>query len=810
MQFAESWLRTFVDPPLSSEALAHALTMGGIEVEDLRPLAPPFAGVVVARVLSVEKHPDADRLNVCRVDVGASDTLTIVCGAPNVAAGIKVPCALVGAQLPAAEAGGAPFAIKKGKLRGVDSEGMLCSARELKLSEDHAGLLILDAEAPVGADIRQHLGLDDTVFEVKLTPNKADCLSVLGIAREAAALTGAPLRLPSADPVAVTLDDILPVAVQAADLCGRFSGRVIRGVDARAPTPGWMVRRLESAGQRSVSALVDISNYVMLERGRPSHVFDLDKIDGGIEVRWARAGESVELLNGNTVALDPSFGVIADSRGVESLAGIMGGEHTAVTLDTRNVYLEAAFWWPDSIRGRARRLNFSTDAAHRFERGVDYASTVEDLEFIARLVVEICGGHVGPIDDQILSLPARAPVTMRVSRAQRIIGIPLDAQLVASLFTRLGLRFEHEGDVFSVTPPSYRFDLEIEEDLIEEVARIYGFERIPAHAPIAPAQMRPTQEKQRSLHTLRHRLAACDYSETVTFSFVDAQWERELAGNETPLALLNPIASQMSVMRSTLIGGLVDALKTNLNRRVERVRLFEAGRVFRADNSVKDGAVAVAGIAQPVMIGALAYGGHIEDQWGEHAHRVDFFDVKADLENLIAPRRARFVAAAHPAFHPGRCAFVEIDGAQVGVIGELHPRWQQRYDLPQAPVLFEIDLDAVSRVGLPQALAVSKFPAVRRDIAVVVRHDISAQTLLDTLEQTRAESACRIVTSIGLFDEFRPSERSSGGLSEGEKSLAFRITLQDTGATLQEDAVDAAIATLVERLVRTYGARQRG
>ena len=476
MQFPESWLRTFVDPHLTTDELSHALTMAGLEVEDLRPAAPPTSKIVVGQVLEVVKHPDADKLNVCQVDAGTGATLNIVCGAPNVAPGIKVPVALVGAQLPPAEEGGAPFAIKLSKLRGVESQGMLCSARELKLSEDHSGLMILPEDTPIGQDIRKTLNLDDTVFEIKLTPNKADCLSVFGVARETSAITGAPLRPLEIKPANVTLDETLPVKISAPDLCGRFSGRVIRGVNAHAKSPHWMVERLERSGQRSISALVDISNYVMLELGRPSHVFDLDKIHGGMDVRWGRKGETLKLLNGNTVELDETVGVIADEQHIESLAGIMGGDSTAVTLDTTNIYLEAAFWWPDSIRGRSRKYNFSTDAGHRFERGVDYATTVDHIERITQLILEICGGQAGPVDDQIVNVPTRAPVKMRVSRANRIIGVKIDADEIAQIFTRLGLTFERDGDTFSVMPPSYRFDIEIEEDLIEEVARIYGFE----------------------------------------------------------------------------------------------------------------------------------------------------------------------------------------------------------------------------------------------------------------------------------------------------------------------------------------------
>ncbi|MGG1946737.1 phenylalanine--tRNA ligase subunit beta [Trinickia sp. NRRL B-1857] len=810
MQFPESWLRTFADPQLTTEELSHALTMAGLEVESLRPAAPPTTKIVVGRVLEVVKHPDADKLNVCQVDAGTGSVLNIVCGAPNVAPGIKVPVALVGAQLPPAEEGGAPFMIKLSKLRGVQSEGMLCSARELKLSEDHSGLMILPEDTPIGQDIRETLNLDDTVFEIKLTPNKADCLSVFGVARETAAITGTPLKPLAIEPVQVKLTERLPVKIAAPDLCGRFSGRVIRGVNARAKTPQWMVERLERSGQRSISALVDISNYVMLELGRPSHVFDLDKIHGGIEVRWARHGESLKLLNGNTVELDESVGVIADDRQVESLAGIMGGDSTAVTLDTTNVYLEAAFWWPDSIRGRARKYNFSTDAAHRFERGVDYETTVAHIERITGLILDICGGEAGPVDDQVVNLPQRAPVAMRVARAQRVIGIAIEAEEMARIFTRLGLEYEFDGEIFAVTPPSYRFDIEIEEDLIEEVARIYGFEKIPARPPVAANAMRATNETCRSIHSLRHALAARDYAETINFSFVDESWERDFAGNDAPVRVLNPIASQLSVMRTTLFGSLIDVLRHNLNRRADRVRVFEAGRVFLRDPSVGASELTVEGYAQPKHIGALAYGPAVDEQWGTSTRMVDFFDVKGDVEALFAPRVARFVKAAHPALHPGRSARIELDGQAVGWIGELHPRWMQQYDLPHAPILFEVDAQALMGRALPSLTEVSKYPPVRRDIAVVVDQSVEVQALLDEMQKALGEPACKFVQRVALFDEFRAKSSTSGGMAAHEKSLAFRVTLQDTGGTLQDETVDLAVKALVDCLARVYGARLRG
>jgi phenylalanyl-tRNA synthetase beta chain len=807
MQFSESWLRTLVDPKMTSDELSHLLTMSGLEVEDVEPVAPPFSNVVVANVVEVARHPNADRLNVCQVDAGTGTLLNIVCGAPNVRPGMKVPCALAGAKLPPGD-DGKPFEIKVGKLRGVESQGMLCSARELKLSEDHGGLLELPSDAPVGQNFRDYYQLNDLRFTIKLTPNKADCLSVLGVAREVSALTGSPLKEPTFKKVEVNSQEKLPVEVSAPDLCGRFSGRVIRGLNARAQTPDWMKRRLERSGQRSISALVDISNYVMLELGRPTHVFDLDKIHGGLHVRWGKKGESLKLLNGNTVEVDDWVGVIADDKEIESLAGIMGGDSTAVSLDTKNIYLEAAFWWPQAIQGRARRYNFSTDAAHRFERGVDYATTVEHIERITALIVEICGGEdtkVGPVDDQIINLPQRKPVSVRTARAVKVIGVPLTDDQIADIFTRLGLAFTREPGLFTVTPPSYRFDIEIEEDLIEEIARVYGFENIPALPPVAANTMRIAPENARSLFTVRRQLADLDYQEVINYSFVEEAWEADFAGNTNPIRLLNPIASQMSVMRSSLVANLVANVRYNLNRKLNRVRVFETGAVFLRNAEAKDGPLSIAGYDQPKRVAAMAYGPVAEEQWGQPTRNVDFFDIKADLEALFAPRVLRFVKAEHPALHPGRSAQILLDGQAVGFIGELHPRLQQKYDLPLAPVLFEVDAAALLARDVPAYQEISKFPAVVRDIAVVVKQSVPMQDLMDTfIAERQANAACDIMQAIVLFDEYRGK-----GLENDEKSLAFRFTLQDTQTTLQDDKVDAAIAAFIASVEKKHGAKLR-
>ena len=805
MQFPESWLREFCNPDLSAREIADVLTMGGLEVEELRPVAPPFTKVVVGEIKEAVQHPNADRLRVCQVDVGQGGQLNIVCGAPNARPGIRVPCALVGAELPPGE-DGKPFQIKLGKLRGVESQGMLCSARELQLSEDHGGLLELAADAPIGQDVRETLRLDDHVFILKLTPNLAHALSVYGVARELSALTGAALKQPKFDPVQPVHDERLKVKVAAADLCGRFSGRVVRNVNTKAVTPHWMVDRLARCGQRSITALVDISNYVMFEYGRPSHIFDRDKIHGALEVRWGRAGEQLKLLNGSTITVDENVGVIADDRQVESLAGIMGGDATAVSDETRNVYVEAAFWWPQAIQGRSRRFNFSTDAGHRFERGVDPAQTVSHIEHITRLILQICGGEAGPMDDQVLRLPESSPVSLRVARAAKVIGMPVTPGQCMEAFQRLGLpATSAPGDVLTVTPPSYRFDLAIEEDLIEEVARIIGYDRLPTTAPLAPITAKLPPESRRSRFATRRLLAALGYQETINFSFVEEQWERDLAGNAGPVRLLNPIASQMGVMRSSLLGSLLQVLKFNLDRKAERVRVFEMGRVFLRDGSVQTSDTTVRGVHQPMRVAGLAYGEPDGLQWGRKGAGADFYDIKGDVEALLSPRSGRFAAAQHPALHPGRCAGVWLADRQVGVLGELHPRWRQRWDLPQAPVLFELDLEPVLARDVPAFQPVPRFQPVERDIAVIVRDTVSHA---DLMEAIRSAATGGLLRDAMLFDVYK-AKQGTAAMAADEKSLAVRLTLASPEATLTDDQIDSAVRAVVGRIGERLGGRLR-
>jgi len=809
MQFPESWLREFCNPSITTQALADTLTMAGLEVEELQPVAPPFTGIVVGEIKEAVQHPDADRLRICQVDVGQGALLNIVCGAPNARVGIKIPCATVGAELPPGE-DGKPFKIKVGKLRGVESQGMLCSAKELQIADDHGGLLELPADAPLGQNIREYLNLDDTLMTLKLTPNLAHCLSVYGIAREVSALTGAPLKAPTFPSIAATNQDTLAVKISAPDLCGRLSGRVVRGVNTQAQTPAWMVNRLARCGQRSVSPLVDISNYVMFELGRPSHIFDLDKIQGGLDVRWGKAGEQLKLLNGNTVTVDDKVGVIADAHQVESLAGIMGGDATAVSDTTQNIYIEAAFWWPSAIAGRSRRFNFSTDAGHRFERGVDPELTVEHIERITQLVIDICGTPnttVGPIDDQRVNMPVAKPVTLRVARAEKVIGMPLTQQRVADALRSLGLSVtEGEGTV-TVQPPSFRFDLQIEEDLIEEVARMVGYNNLPTTPPLAPITASVCQEAQRSPHALRHHLAALGYQETINYSFVDERWEHELAGNVNPIKLLNPIASQMSVMRSTLLGSLLNVVKFNVDRKASRVRVFELGRVFHKDASVQNTDTTVQGFDQSMHVAGMAFGSAAPLQWGTKEQAADFFDVKADVQALLVPAVPQFEAAEHPAMHPGRCAKVLVNGQAVGHVGELHPRWRQGWDLAQAPVMFELSLDAVLHRDVPKSTGVAKFPNVERDIAVIVKDSVTHAQLMTAIHAAKTQGLLRNAV---LFDIYRPKTESVAmAMAMDEKSLAVRLTLNSDEATLNEAQIDGVVQAVVAELTAQVFARLR-
>ena len=783
MKFSEHWLRSLVDPPLDTAALCDALTMAGLEVEDVAAAAPAFSGVVVGRIESVAKHPDADRLRVCAVDVGAAEPLSIVCGAPNAAAGILVPCALDGAQLPG------DLTIRRTKMRGVESQGMLCSARELGLSEDASGLLELPQGLAPGRDLRQALALDDALITIKLTPNRPDCLSMAGIAREVAAITGAPAALPSIEPVTIDSDATRNVRIEDEDACPRFASRVIEGIDAHAPTPAWMKERIERSGIRSISAVVDITNYVMLELGQPLHAYDARLLDGDVVVRFAREGEKLTLLNGQTLDLEPDLLLVCDSVKPLGLAGIMGGEHSGIAGDTTTVFLEGAFWNPAVIQGKMRRLGFASDAGYRFERGVDFALGPAGVERATQLIVDICGGRAGPLSDLTGPLPPRKPVLLRSARVARLLGITLAPDAIADVFRRLALPFTRQGDDFVVTPPSYRFDIAIEEDLIEEVARIHGYDAIPTTPGTHLQQMLPAPECTRGVGSLRHHLAALDWQEVITFSFVASGVEAALDPQGKPLAVLNPIAAQLDVMRTTLLPGLIEVLQTNVKRRLPRVRIFEAGRVFaRAD------------FAQPTRIGGLAFGPADPEQWAAQLRPVDVFDVKGDLEALAAPLSLTTRAMPRPWLHPGRSAEILIDRKAAGWLGELHPRLVRHFELPSAPIVFELDAAALATLPLPVGHAVSRFPVVRRDIAIIVNENIAVQDILDALSEMKPAS----VETLRVFDVYRGPE-----LPAGRKSVAILVLMRDTQRTLTDEDCETVVALLLSRLQDRFSATLR-
>lgn len=793
MKVSVNWLKELVKVDLTVEQIAHTLTMAGLEVEEIHPVASKFDKVVVAHVNSVKPHPNADKLRVCEVDTGTGSLLQIVCGAPNVAAGQKVPCAMVGAKL--AMPDDKTLEIKAAKLRGEDSNGMLCSARELGLSEDHGGLLVLPGDAPVGANIREYLDLDDAILTLKMTPNRGDCLSMVGIARDLAAVTGAELRVPSVASVPATIQESRPIKLSAGKACSHYCGRVIRNINAKAITPAWMQRRLERAGFRSISPLVDITNYLTLERGRPMHAFDLDKLQGGIDVRFPKAGEELDLLNDQHVVLSPDTLLICDDSGPVALGGIMGGRSTMVSDSTTSVFFEAAFFDPAVVQGKTRELGLNSDAAHRFERGVDFASARNGVEYATQLTLEICGGQAGPITEAQTEMPSRPSVVVRVDRASRLIGMPVESAEMQRIFARLQCVVAPQGDALKVTPPSWRFDLNIEEDFIEEVARISGYEKVSAVAPQSSVPMLPVAEALVSRATLKRRLAGMGYQEVLNYSFIPEGWEEDFAGNTSPVRVANPIASHMAVMRTQLLGGLLETLRHNLNRGETRAQLFEIGRCFFADE--------VDLAAQPERLAALAHGPRHPEQWGaDKNERADFFALKGDLETLFAGHSLSFEAASHPALHPGRSANIRIGDAVVGVLGELHPRWQQKYDLPagQAPVYFEVATAPLLVARAPRYSPISRMQGVRRDIAIVVDEMVSARALEDAVRPVLGPT----VIEFALFDLYR-----GPGLDSGKKSVAFRVLMQDTDRTLTDTEADQIVRTVVDVLVSKFGATIR-
>jgi phenylalanyl-tRNA synthetase beta chain len=767
MQFSEAWLRSLVNPDLDTDQLCHLMTMAGLEVEDAVPVAPAFSQVVVAEILTAEKHPNADRLQVCTVNVGAAEPLQIVCGAPNARAGLKTACATVGAELPN------DFKITQAKVRSVESFGMLCSAKELGIAEAADGILELPADAPVGTALRQYLDLDDKLITIKMTPNRGDCLSMRGIAREVAAISGAPAQPVDCAPVMAAVVDTLPVVVETSDACPVYCGRVIRGVDPLATTPDWMIRRLQRGGVRAIHPVVDVTNYVMLELGEPMHAFDLAKVVGGIRVRRAKAGEKLGLLNDQTVDLTEGTLVIADDNSAAALAGIMGGAGNAVSDSTVDLFLEAAHFTPDAMAGRARGYALSTDSSHRFERGVDPLLPPVAMERATRLILEFCGGVPGPVTVVGGANQERAPIAFRPERARRLLGMDVGDAEMRAIFERLGLPVQGEGDAWLVSAPSYRFD------------------NLPAVLPESVAGMPSLPERQRTGGEFKDRMMALGYQEVVTYSFIDAKQQELVAPGAEQIALVNPIASQMGVMRGSLMPGLLATLRHNLNHGQERLRVFELGRCFLGTGSDQ----------QPLRLGGLAYGFAHPEQWGEGARVVDYFDVKADLEALLWPMTAEYAKGEHPGLHPGQCARVSIAGCPAGWLGALHPKLVQQLGLARVPVLFELDWNAVAVRDLPSYRTVSRFPAVRRDIAVLVDTGLSVGTLIEAVRSAMPT----YVTDFALFDVYQGK-----GVPDGKKSLAFKMLLQDTEKTLTDLEIDGAVSSVLKILADRFGAGLRG
>ncbi len=794
MKFSERWLREWVDPGIDTAVLAERLTMAGLEVDAVTPVAPPFDGVVVGHVLEVGPHPEADRLRVCRVDAGMDEPLTIVCGAANVVAGMRAPTAVVGATLPDGTK------IRRAKLRGVESSGMLCSARELGLGEGGEGLMALPDDAPTGMDLRALMELDDVTIELGLTPNRGDCLGVAGIAREVGVLCRAGVGGPAMTPVVAASDERIAVGLRDPAACPRYLGRIIRGIDPAARTPLWMQERLRRSGLRSLGAVIDITNYLLLELGQPMHAFDLARIEGGIQVRKARAGEMLTLLDGRQLTLDDDMLVIADDRKALALAGIMGGEDSAVGEATSSLFLECAFFAPSAISGRARRLGLHTDSSHRFERGVDFDLPLRAIERATRLILEIAGGTPGPVIDATspAHLPPRPALRLRAERLRRLLGYEIEPAAVGDILTRLGMTVRHDAKAagWEVTPPSFRFDIAIESDLIEEIARVHGYEAIPARAPHAGLRIRTPDDASERKTAARCLLAARGWQEVVTFSFIDADSQGLFDPDNAPLRLANPISVDTSVMRTSLWPGLARACAHNLNRQQGRVLFFEHGSKYISQDNV---------IKEENTLSGLACGNADPEQWGLPERAADFHDIKADVEAVLAvlggAQAWRFTPAAHAALHPGQSARIDdADGREIGWIGSLHPQLSQRLDIHRNVVVFELLIDRIARRATPAFRELSRFPSVRRDLALIVDDEIAAGAILDCVRET----AGPLLQSLTLFDIYRGK-----GIDSGKKSIALGLTLQDFSRTLVDGETEVLIAAVLEQLQDRFGATLR-
>jgi phenylalanyl-tRNA synthetase beta chain len=788
------WLRDFVTVDGDAERVASDLTSSGLEVEAVEPAGPPLEGVVVAEVLSVARHPNADRLSVCTVDDGR-ERVQVVCGAPNVAAGIKAPFARVGATLPGGKSIGAA------ELRGVQSNGMLCSGKELELPDDANGLLLLERDAPLGQPLADYLRLADAILEVNVTPNRGDCFSVLGIARELAARRGLPLARREPKPVRAGSKERFPVELLAGESCPRFAGRVVRGLRAGARSPLWLRERLRRAGLRAIHPVVDVTNYVMLELGQPLHAYDLDKLSGRIEARFAKAGEALVLLDGRSVDLRDDVLVIADARGPVGLAGVMGGQSTAVSAASTAIFLEGAFFAPQAVAGRARRYGLHTDASLRFERGVDPSQQARAIERATELLTEICGGECGPLvlSEREADAPRRAAVRLRRARVSALLGVEVPDRRIEQLFERLEMRAKRDSEGWRVTPPAFRFDIAIEEDLIEEVGRMIGYDEIPSTPGSALAVLGRATETRVSAERVADLLAARGYAEVVTYSFIDAGLEDAVNPGVVPVTLANPIASDMAVLRRSLWPGLIGAARQNLSHQRARFKLFEVGPQFAVEGE---------GVRQTAVVAGLAVGSRAPEHWEGTGPDVDFYDVKADVEALlrITGRSAEFafVAATHPALRPGRTASIVVAGTTVGWLGALHPNLQSRLDRPQhstaGAIAFALQLEPVFAARVPAFRSYSKFPSIRRDLAIVVDEQVSAATVSTVAREAAGEWLQQVV----VFDVYRGT-----GVDSRRKSIGLGLILQDASRTLTDADADRTMQTVMLRLERELGAKIR-
>lgn len=791
MKFSEQWLREWVNPEIDTQELVDQLTLAGLEVDGAEPVAGKFSGIVVGQVVSREQHPDADKLSLCQVTDG-TETFQIVCGAANVREGLKIPFAKIGAVLPG------DFKIKKAKLRGVESFGMLCAEAELGMAESSDGLMELPESATVGMDFREYLNLDDTVIEVDLTPNRADCLSIAGLAREVGVLSRTAVTAPEFAAVAPAIDDVASIEVSASDACPRYLGRVVKGVNVKAETPLWMVEKLRRSGIRSIDPVVDITNFVLLELGQPMHAFDLNRIEGGIRVRLAEQGEKLTLLDGQEVELTADTLVIADHAKPLAMAGVMGGEHSGVNEETQDLLLEAAFFNPISIAGRARNYGLHTDSSHRFERGVDYNIARTAMERATQLVLDICGGQPGPVTEVAseADLPKAADITLRRKRIEQVLSLTMADEEVTDILVRLGMNTEASEEGWAVTAPSYRFDMAIEADLIEELARIYGYNRLPVRTPAAATPLAKAPESRMAIRDLRRQMIARGFQEAITYSFVEPELQKALDPEREALALLNPISAEMSVMRTTLLTGLVSAASYNLKRQQPRVRLFETGLRFVPEAD---------GLKQIPTLAMLVCGNRLTQSWSEQEAPVDFFDLKGDVEALLArggdASAYRFEVAQHPALHPGQSARILKNGQPIGWIGALHPATQKKVGVKQALFVAELDLEAIRDIAVPAYEDISKFPEMRRDLALVVAQDVPVDAVLSGIRAKAGE----YLIKLNLFDVY-----VGKGIDPDRKSLALGLTWQHPSRTLTDEEVNDSVSSVLAHLEDSLGATLRG